>query len=382
WLDDELRIVFQLPDRQEWLPDAIRSAARFANRKYRQLIDGYRLDLGVRRPEQGLPAPLQELVSELVGLSVTGWARVLERIAGESERERCELLPRQTLALPALIATIRVPDRVWMRRLTYGREQRAVQALVEEFRSTGDVRKHLSAEVDIVGRVLRIRDEEQRRKDSRSKRADAVIAVRPGNQSAASGHLTVFDAEDTGAADDQTRPMTDPSRPSTANTSRLAEAMVLPLRLDPEVQPSLAMDDPLVQAPSIGPKTAARFAKVDIRVVKEFLAADCDELASQLSVSWITSSTLRLWQSQARLMCSLSRLLARHCQLLSGAGYQSASQLADDTAEQIHVRVSRYADTSPGRRYLRGAEPPTLDDVAGWHLEAVRIYGSGDRMAA
>ena len=65
------------------------------------------------------------------------------------------------------------------------------------------------------------------------------------------------------------------------------------------------MTDDLVDAPSIGPKTAKRFAKIGITTVAQFLEASPAAVADQLRTRWIKTETIVDWQEQARLVATV-----------------------------------------------------------------------------
>jgi hypothetical protein len=123
----------------------------------------------------------------------------------------------------------------------------------------------------------------------------------------------------------------------------------------------LHVTDPLVDAPSIGKKTAARFAGIGIHTVGDFLKADEQMMTHRLDTRWITADTVHAWRCQTMLMCQLPSMLAREVQLLVGAGFTTTDALAKTDATTLRAAVEAYAATYSGRRYLRGAEPPTID---------------------
>jgi len=61
------------------------------------------------------------------------------------------------------------------------------------------------------------------------------------------------------------------------------------------------------------------------------------------------------------LMCQLPSMLAREVQLLVGAGYTTTDALAKTDVTTLQSAIETYSATYSGRRYLRGANPPTLD---------------------
>ena len=72
WRDDQMRVVFHLSDRPQWLGEAILHGARFANRKYQRILDHYQLSRAVQHPGQGLTIELRESMAEVFGSAVTG----------------------------------------------------------------------------------------------------------------------------------------------------------------------------------------------------------------------------------------------------------------------------------------------------------------------
>ena len=58
----------------------------------------------------------------------------------------------------------------------------------------------------------------------------------------------------------------------------------------------LSRSEDVEAAPSIGPKTAIRLAKVGIRTVDDLLNADAETAAAELDVSHINAETLADWQ--------------------------------------------------------------------------------------
>ncbi len=345
WKQDEMRVVFQISDEPGWLGEAILHGARFANRKYATMLDSYDLARGAKDPPAGLNADLRAVIAELFGLCITGWARVLERAASDAEAQRGKPLPTASLSIPTLLASVCIPARLWLRRIENKAEQLAVSQLVDEFQSTGTLKQHLPVEVDIVHRVVDIYQDEKRWKQQRQERLaskETVIRIETVKEIAQESAMTAGDE----------LPATLPFVPRDARRGSLAAA------------------DPLLDAPSIGSKTAARFTAIGVHTVGEFLSASAEDLAGLLLTYWITDATVSQWQSQARLMCEVPGLKSRDAQLLAGAGQASAVQLARCEPASLHAQVSQFAITSTGRRYLRGAAPPSLADVESWIRDA------------
>ncbi|GAA5506313.1 zinc dependent phospholipase C family protein [Novipirellula caenicola] len=177
WQRGELQVVFQLAEDPGWLGEAILHGARFANQKYDLLIDHYDLQKSVDNPAAALGDPARSALTELVGLTVTGWARVLERIARSAEQTRGEPLPAFTLWKPLVAATIKMPFRLWGNRIESKWLHDERESLVEEYQRTGQLRRHLPAEVDIVHRVVKIYHDELRWKQERQRRLESRQTV-------------------------------------------------------------------------------------------------------------------------------------------------------------------------------------------------------------
>jgi hypothetical protein len=128
----------------------------------------------------------------------------------------------------------------------------------------------------------------------------------------------------------------------------------------------LAVDDPVVDAPSIGPRTAERLEPAGIITVRDLLDADCEELAGRTDARHITAEVVREWQCQARLVCMIPWLRGTHAQLLIGAGYESIEDIVDADQQAICSDVLRFATSKAGQRLLRAGPPPELEKILAW----------------
>jgi len=177
WKQNELRIVYQLSDGPQWLGEAILHSARFANRKYELMMDQYDLGRTLEKPREALTPNALAAMSELFGLAITGWARVLERIAIEAEAARGGRLPTGSLVLPTASAFLGMPARCWANWMENRRWKSQLTKLIDEFVRTGTVQEHLPPDVDIVHRVVRIHEDEQRWKQERRRRLASAQTV-------------------------------------------------------------------------------------------------------------------------------------------------------------------------------------------------------------
>ncbi len=118
----------------------------------------------------------------------------------------------------------------------------------------------------------------------------------------------------------------------------------------------LSVDDPVVNAPSIGPKTAARFEKIDILTISDLLAADPGAAATNLNVRYIKAETIADWQDQTRLLLDAPGLRVLDSQILIGVGIRSVDDLAKASATRIFKAATRFLDTPQGARILWGGD--------------------------
>ncbi|MEZ5937721.1 MAG: DUF4332 domain-containing protein [Hyphomonadaceae bacterium] len=134
----------------------------------------------------------------------------------------------------------------------------------------------------------------------------------------------------------------------------------------------LAEADPVVDAPSIGPKTADRLHLIGVETVADLLALTPEDAASRIKASHINAMVIRDWQSQAALVCSIPDLTGTDAQMLVGAGVTSLEDLADSDADFLTESVEEYANSREGARLLRGSAAPDYNEIAAW-IEAAQL---------
>lgn len=338
WQQGDHKVVFELAGNRGWIGQAVIRGAEVANRYYEELVEDYNLTAGAKRPTEGFDDRSIDTLAGLFGIAITGWARILERAAEQTHAE----IPDDSLSIATLVATIKMPVAWIVRRIESRAEQKAVKAIFEEYQQTGKVKRNLPAEVKSV------REERQRDRELQQ---------------------------------EQERPHVLPTTPVTANPIVVESADDLP-RLIPfptavravvsqQVQhANLVPSDDLVDAPSIGPKTAKRFAAIGITTVEQFLAGSPVKMSEKLDTRWITADKLRDWQDQAQLVCDVPSLCGYKSQLLVGVECRSAQALGSEDAPALHSKIAAYCATSAGKRALRSSGIPTAEDVAQWIRDA------------
>ncbi|WP_404309869.1 DUF4332 domain-containing protein [Neorhodopirellula lusitana] len=356
WQEDPTRTVFQLSDGPGWLGEAILQSARIAHQHYDTLITHYDLKAGRSNPPAGLDTVSRGCLAQLVGLCITGWARVIERAALDAEQFRAQPIPTVRTNLATVLAGIRVPTQMWIRRIEHANEQRKVQGLIDEFQKNGTVERFLPSEVRVVEKVRKVYNHEREyTKRLLEKKSNTHIRILEESK------LEVHN-EDTLA----TKSPPSDAIPTTANSPEEASPVISFQPATSSRRIRLNVRSPLVDAPSIGEKTAARFKAIGIHTVADFLSASPEAMAAELATRWITVSTIHAWRCQAILMCQLPAMLARETQLLVGAKFNTADKIAKSNADSLLQAIRVYADTDSGRRHLRGAQPPELERVEEW----------------
>ena len=129
---------------------------------------------------------------------------------------------------------------------------------------------------------------------------------------------------------------------------------------------ALTFESPVVDAPSIGPKTAVHLSKAGIETVGDLIICDPDETAELISVRHITVDAIETWQMQATLMIEVPGLRVHDAQLLVGAGISSREDLANASAATVFELAMEFLQTSAGSRVLRPGETLEEDEVEEW----------------
>jgi predicted flap endonuclease-1-like 5' DNA nuclease len=133
-----------------------------------------------------------------------------------------------------------------------------------------------------------------------------------------------------------------------------------------QLAPRLRMDSELVDAPSIGPKTADRFRTHGILTVADFLKADAADMADKLQVGHIRKETIQAWQDQCRLVTQIPKLRGMDAQFLVAMEVCNLEQLSQQEPTKLHRSVLDFLQTKEGQRMARDSKPPLLENVRIW----------------
>ena len=128
----------------------------------------------------------------------------------------------------------------------------------------------------------------------------------------------------------------------------------------------LNLDDAVVDAPSIGPRTAEHLHAIGIHTVRDLLDADAETIAEKLDNRRMSADTIRQWQAQASLACRIPQLRGHDAQILVACGVTQPDRLAAMSDEELWALVKPFIRTNEGKRIIRSGKAPDIDEIRDW----------------
>ncbi|MBS0384236.1 MAG: DUF4332 domain-containing protein [Proteobacteria bacterium] len=378
-----------VPDGEGWLAQMVLAAAKASNPHYELILDHYNHAAGVKDPPSGLDDTLRTTIAGLVGHAAVGLARILDRAFAEAAVRP----PKVGSTLQGFFLAMEMPIQTVLKAIDDAKARREVEAQYAEFRRTGKVRATLAEDDRVVrelyaGEVLKtplssLDAKWPREIGAKSESAAKLPAPppplpKPKAESApppvaAKAEppprriLTSSAEAEAVAAAKSARPAREPrikaELPEGAPRPRLERSL-----------PRFTLDEraPVERAPSIGPKTAKRLEAVGVRTIADLLAASADDKQRQIGARHISAQTIRDWQSQALLACTVPGLKSREAQALVACGVRDADDLAESDAEHLVEGIASWGLSDEGARAWGSAPAPGVDDVATWIERAKR----------
>jgi hypothetical protein len=383
----------ETPSGDKWLADMVKAGAKAANAHYETVVDHYDFTKGVKDPPAGLDQELRDTIAKLVGHAAAGFARVLDRAFEEAAVKP----PRVDAGLQTFFLALEAPIQSVLKLMDDAAARREVAAQFEEYRRSGKVRSTL-CEDDKVVRELHAVEVLKTPLSSLDAKWPREIGAKAGE----------------GAAPRSTKVKTPLPQAKQNKTIELAPvkapkpapAKPAPVRVEAEPPPPVKMprelpagaplakkekvlprptlneSAPVVQAPSIGPKTAKRLEAVGVKTIADLLAMNAEEGEGRIDARHISAQLIRDWQAQALLACTVPGLKSREAQALVACGVQDANELAGMDAVQLCDGVAQWGLSEEGQRAWGAAPAPTEDDVATWIERARRSIVENTNVAA
>lgn len=345
--DHKMMMVLTPDDPVDLAAEMVRQGAEISNRYYSHLIAHYDFDRGVVKPEEGYNELGREVLAELIAYAAKGFAVLL----GAAIEASGKAPPPVGITAETFVAGLKIPVKWVSRKMSNQAERRLVERMYDELHETGKVEENLPEDDALIRRQHRVEVLGIAEEDEGEEVHEPLPA--PGSE---------VDDEFIEEADEgPDRRQLDRHEPSEGEAARLPSKR-------PETGPTyyLTEGDDVVDAPSIGVKTAKRLHIIDIHTVADLLAADSGAVASQLEVSYITEKVVKDWQAQAQLQCDVPRLRGHDAQFLVGCGYRTAEHLVAANPETLLVDLQAFLMTKDGERLLRVGNEPDLDEVKGW----------------
>jgi len=300
---------------------------------------------------------------------VVGFARVLERVIAEADVTP----PVVDVTLQGFLAALQMPIRYVLKKIDNAQQRSQIQAIYDEVQATGKVIQNLPADEKAVRElyaqeVLKI---PLAQLDAEVPRVTGHAALAPvAEQRPSLPRLAAETHRETPKVETLRT-----EKPLVKPALKIAEESTRPARVEPlaSVTPAtgklkfrLNKRSEIVDAPSIGGKTAARLQAAGIKTVGDLLAADPIRVAATVGAAHIESDTIRQWQAEALLVCRVPELYGHDAQILVASGIREPQDLAALTPAALLDMVTPFVDSSEGQRILRSSKAPDLEEVTNW----------------
>jgi hypothetical protein len=368
--------AIDVPDGVGFVSDMVRAGAERSHPHYQTFIDHYDLEAGVKDPPAGLDETMLDIVADLVAYATAGMSVLMTRAI----KEAAVAPPKVNLTIQGYIETLDIPLRMVSKKLADAGDRRQVERMYAEFQKTGKVVKTLPDDDKAIRKlharqVLRV---SMKHLDAQELAPLGAARVRPDGASVATRPAPAPAPEPKPAPEPEVNAAAKPepkSAPRPEPVRQAPRAAPEPVvEIEPEAEPvamiggqgRLTRESPIVDAPSIGRKTARRLGSAGITNVGDLLDCDIDETVHLLNARHIDADALADWQDQSRLMMGVPGLRVHDAQILVGAGIRSAGDLAGASARDVFLAAMDFLTSPHGDRVLWDDAQFEEEEVEGW----------------
>jgi predicted flap endonuclease-1-like 5' DNA nuclease len=363
----------KMPDGDNWIEQIVHNGALRANPHYHTLIDHYNLEVGRKNPAAALDQETKDIVADLMAHASMAVAITLDRAFRESKARP----PKVGLTLSTIFATCKTPIHSMLKQLDHQEDAKIVAAQYEEFKRTGKVKETLGEDDKIV-RALHANEVLDTHLSSLDCEWPREHGLAHGEGAEPRVHTKV---KPTKAKAEKPIRIVKPAKAEADMATDMQEETPAPEKLEeaPAAAPAASSKAPrirltrealVVDAPSIGPKTANRFQVIGVKTVGDLLALSPEDAAQRIKASHINARIIKDWQAQALLACSVPDITGTTAQMLVGAGVTTAVDLAAADPASLLKAIGEFAKTREGEGALRGAAPPDQAKVEKWIASA------------
>ena len=388
-----------VPEGAGFVADMVRNGARLSHPHYQTFIDHYDLDVGVKDPPAGLDETMFDAIVELVAYATAGFGAIMSRAIEEAAVSP----PKTNLTLQGYIETLDIPIRWVTAKLSDAADKRTVTRMYKEYQKTGKVIRTLPEDDKAIRKmhakqVLRVPLKQLDKQElgpigSKNKAVEERLLnalIEPEAEEAAPVEEIAteapapVEAKAEPAVADAPKPEETPA-PKKAAPPKAEEVLFEPepeAEIAPETRAAEPEDDgesgdiarrsritresPVVEAPSIGKKTAKRLSRAGITTVGDLLDCDTEETVFLVDVAYIDVDTLNDWKDQTILMMEVPGLRVHDAQILVGAGIRNRKELAEAPARTLFMLASEFLQTPQGDRVIRDDDYLAEEEVEEW----------------